>query len=139
MSTSSRPPPGPKQDADPAALPGDDRYPSPDVRALDEAWREIIHARNDDDERAVLAERPLVSVLFAAIVGSAYEGAEFDPPSIAVLRAIRATIDGWAHARSGSTMFASVPFADLALLVRRLDAAIEIVRRSALGVREGAR
>jgi hypothetical protein len=139
MTTSSRPPPGPKQDADPGAPSGDDRDPGREARALDEAWRDIIHARHDDEERAALTDRPLISVLFAAIVGGPYEGAEIDPPSIAVLRAVRVTIDGWARARSGSTMFASVPFADLALLARRLDAAIEIVRRSAIGAQGGAR
>jgi hypothetical protein len=99
--------------------------PDPDARALNEALRTVIDARDEP-----ITDRPLVSLLFAAVVGAPYEGAEGDTPGVAVLRAVRATVEGWAEQRNGSTLFAAVPFADLHILKRWLDAAIEIVRRS---------
>jgi len=122
---------GSTRETDTATLRDDDGDPKAETRALDEAWRGIIDTRDDDS----LADRPFVSLLFAAVVGGSYEGAEADPPAVAVLRAIRATIEGWARARSGSTLFASVAFVELHLLTRRLDVAIQIVRRSPGGVR----
>lgn len=101
-----------------------------ELRALDEAWRAIVGLPDDDADA-----RPLLSLLLAAVAGGLYEGAEADPPAVAVLRAVRATVEGWAHQRSGSTLFASVAFVDLHLLARRLDVAIQIVRRSPGGIR----
>jgi len=109
----------------------DDDDPKGEMRVLDEAWRDVIDTRDDDS----LADRPFLSVLFAALVGGPYEGAEGDSPAVAVLRAIRATVEGWARAHSGSTLFASVAFVELGLLTRRLDVAIQIVRRSPGGIR----
>jgi hypothetical protein len=97
-----------------------------ETRALDEAWRDILDTR----EGEALADRPIVALLFAAVVGGPYDGAELDAPSVAVLRAIRATARGWACMVGDSTRCASVPFAEVDLLVRRLDVAIEIVRRT---------
>ncbi len=102
--------------------------PNPDACALDEALRAIIDTRDEST-----ADRPLVSLLFAAAVGAPYEGAEGDTPGVPVLRAVRATVEGWAEQRSGSTLFAAVPFADLHILTRRLDLGIEIVRRCPAG------
>jgi hypothetical protein len=101
------------------------------VRALDDAWSGIIDTRDDDS----ITDRPLVALLLAAVAGSPYEGAEADSPSVAVLRSIRATVNGWVHQRGESTHFAAVPFAELGLLTRRLDVAIQIVRRSPGGIR----
>ena len=99
-----------------------------DARVMDDAWRDVIGGLEPSDDS-------IAAVLFAALVGGPYEGAEMDPPSVAVLRAVRATVDGWAHARGGSTMLAAVPFVDLELLARRLDVAIMLVKRSPGGVR----
>jgi len=101
------------------------------VHALDDAWSGIIDTRDEGSTD----DRPLVALLFAAVAGGSYEGAEADSPAVAVLRAIRATVNGWARAHSGSTLFASVAFVDLHLLRRRLDVAIQIVRRSPGGIR----
>ena len=103
--------------------------PDPDACALDEALRTVIDARREE-----IDDRSLVSLLFAAVVGAPYEGAEADTPGVAMLRAVRATVEGWAEHRSGSTLFASVAFVDLHILKRRLDAAIEIVRREAIEI-----
>lgn len=97
--------------------------PWEEARALDEAWRDIIAARRGDES---LADRPIITVLLAALVAGPYESAEMDSVGVAVLRAIRATVDGWAHARGTSTSFAAVPFVDLVLLTRRLDAAMGV-------------
>jgi hypothetical protein len=103
-----------------------------ELRALDEAWRSIVDTRPEDDG---LTDRPLVSLLLAAVAGGPYEGAEGDPPAMAVLRTVRATVEAWLHQRSGSTVFASVSYVDLELLTRRLDVAIAVVRRSPGGIR----
>ena len=77
----------------------------------------------------------IATVLLAAITGTPYEGAEMDPPSVAVLLAARASVNGWTHKGGNSTRGAFVPFIEIDLLARRLDAAIVIVRRSPGGVR----
>ena len=102
-----------------------------ELRALDDAWRAIVNTRPDDDGGA----RSFLALLLAAVTGNAYEGAEGDPPAVAVLGTVRATVEGWAHQRSGSTLFASVPYVELELLGRRLDLTIAVVRRSPGGVR----
>jgi hypothetical protein len=122
---------GSTRETDTATLRDDDGDPKAEARTLDEAWRSIIDTRDDDS----LADRPLGSLMFAALEGGPYEGAEGDAPVVAVLRAIRATVEGWARAHSGSTLFAFVAFADLHLMTRRLDVAIQIVRCSPGGVR----
>ena len=45
-----------------------------------------------------------------------------------VLMAIRDTVRAWSHSDSSSTLFASVSFADLALLMRRVDVAMRVVK-----------
>jgi hypothetical protein len=103
-----------------------DDDPGREVRALEEALRDIIDARDGEP----LADRPLASLLFAAVVGSPYEGAEADSPGVAVLRSVRASVAGWAHMGGDNTRCAAVPFVEIGLLTRRLDVAIEIVRRA---------
>jgi hypothetical protein len=107
-----------------------DDDPNAELRALDEAWSDILDPRLDG-----LHDRSLFSLMFAALVGGPYEDAEGDSPAVAVLRAIRETVEGWAHAHSGSTLFASVAFADLHMMTRRIDVAIQIVRQSPGGIR----
>lgn len=99
---------------------------------LDAAVDDIVHARADAEEETALQEMPLTGVLFLALMGTPGERAEIDPPLVLALRAVRATVDDWAHQRGTSTRFADVSFADLDLLTRRLDATIEIARRGAL-------
>jgi hypothetical protein len=122
---------GSTRETDTATPRDDDDDPTAELRALDEAWRGIIDTRDDDS----IDDRPIAALLFAAVAGGPYEGAEADSPAVAVLRVIRETVNGWAHAHSGSTLFASVAFIDLGLLTRRLDVAIQIVRRSPGGIR----
>jgi hypothetical protein len=105
-----------------------DDDPEAEGLALDEAWQCVIETRTGE----ALAERSITSLLFAAIVGGPYEGAELDSPGIAVLRAVRASVGGWAHMGGESTRCAAVPFIEIDLLTRRLDAAIEIVRRASV-------
>jgi len=109
---------------------GEDPERARERRALDEAWDDIIHgaARNE-------ALDSLLAVLLGAVTGTPGEEAEADPPGVAVLRTVRATVDAWAHARSESTLFAAVAFVELDLLVRRLDAAVVLVKRNPGGVR----
>jgi hypothetical protein len=104
--------------------------PDDELRALNEAWRALLDGRDDEDER----ERPLLTLLLAAAAGGSYTDAEADPPVVALLRKVRATVEGWAHAHSSSTLFASVAFVDLELLLRRLDVALAIIKRSPGGV-----
>ena len=106
--------------------------PDPDALALDDALHTLI---NIDARGEEIDDRSLVSLLFAAVVGSSYEGAEADPPAIAILRAVRATVVGWAEQRGPSALFASVALVDLHILKRRLDLAIQIVKRSPGGIR----
>jgi hypothetical protein len=74
--------------------------------------------------------------LFAA-VAAVYEGAEDDPPICGVLQAIRDTLKGWAQATGETELFASVPYPDLVLLMRRIDVAMAMARREALRARRG--
>jgi hypothetical protein len=102
-----------------------------ELRALNEAWRAVLDTQADDYAEG---DRPLLTLLLAAVTGGSYEGAEADPPAVAVLRSARATVEGWARAHGASTLFASVAFVELELLVRRLDVALAIVKRSPGGV-----
>jgi hypothetical protein len=104
-----------------------------EVAQLGAAVSEIVRARDDGGEQDALHAMPIAGVLFLALMGTPDEQAEIDGPLVLALRAIRATVEGWARARGGSTVFASVPFADLDLLARRIDATIEIARRTARG------
>jgi hypothetical protein len=99
----------------------DERY------AIGEAWHVMMDARRDGD----IAAGPMTGLLFAALA-CVYEGAEGDPPVMGVLMAIRDTVRAWSHTRSGSTLFASVGYADLALLVRRVDVAMALVKSDAI-------
>jgi hypothetical protein len=110
----------------------DDDDPKAEVRALDEAWTDIIHDAARDG--AELADGSILALLLAAITGTPGEEAEADPPGIAVLRTIRATVRGWSHTGGNSTRGPLVPFVEIDLLTRRLDAAIVLVRRSPGGI-----
>jgi hypothetical protein len=102
----------------------------PELRALNEAWRALLDGREDEDE----GERPLLTLLLAAAAGGSYTDAEADPPVVALLRRVRATVEGWARQHSASALFASIAFVDLELLTRRLDVALAIIKRSPGGV-----
>lgn len=102
-----------------------------DLAALGTAVHDLLHATSHGYEEDVLHDMPLAGVLFLALAGSPGERAEIEPPLVLVLRAIRATVGGWARVPSRSTVLAAVPLADLDLLARRVDAAIEIALRSA--------
>ena len=88
---------------------------------------------SDDEQADALEAMPLVNVLFLAMIGSPGERAEVDPPLLLALNAIRSTVRVWAHRRGESTFFAGVSHVDLDLLSRRVDATIEIARRSSPG------
>jgi hypothetical protein len=113
----------------------------PTVRA---AWLADLHEQMTDGLAAALdatappAARDLGRREARRIItdaersGSPGARAEIEPPLVLLLRALRATVTGWARVSRQSTMFASVPLADLDLLARRIDAAIEIARRGAI-------
>jgi len=100
-----------------------------EMGAMLDAWRELLRARDDSGAREALSGLPLEGLLFVGLA-TIYEGAEMDPPVVGVLVALRKTVEGWAHAHGASTLYSAVPFADLTMLARRLDVAIEIVRRT---------
>jgi hypothetical protein len=110
----------------------DDADDAREVAALAAAVQDMARAQNQGEAEAALQGMPLSAVLFFALMGTPGERAEIDPPFVLALRAVRATLDGWAHARGESAMFAAVPFADLDLLARRVDATIELARRGAV-------
>ncbi len=118
-------------------MPGEGAAPERDdageVAGLAVAVQDMARAQDDGDAEAeaTLQGMPLSAVLFFAIMGTPGERTEIDPPHRLALRAIRATVDGWARSRGGSTVLAAVPFADLDLLARRVDATIEIARGGA--------
>jgi hypothetical protein len=118
--------PAPPGEHTPTTAPEEDD----ELHALDDAWRSLLDGRDDEDE----GERPLLALLLGAVVAGSYEGAEADPPVVAVLRAARATVEGWTRQHSASTRFASVAFVDLELLARRLDVALAIIKRTPGGV-----
>jgi hypothetical protein len=45
-----------------------------------------------------------------------------------VLMAIRETVTAWSHAEGESNVFAPVSYADLVLLMRRIDVAMALVK-----------
>ena len=103
------------------------RRPAPpdqdaELYAIGEAWEVMWDPRREQG----ITAGPLTGLLFAA-VALVYESAEGDPPVCGVLHAIRATIEGWAHTHGGSTLYSSVSYADLALMVRRIDLAVALV------------
>ena len=116
------PPDGARSDTD---RPPPDSEPTieQERHAIEDAWTTLHRPEGDE----ALDDGTLIATLFAS-VACVYEGAEGDPPSMGVLMAIRDTVCAWSHARSGSTLFASVSFADLALLMRRVDVAMRLVK-----------
>jgi hypothetical protein len=100
-----------------------------ELAALGAAVHDVLHAVSHDYEEDALHEMPLAGVLFLALAGSPGERAEIEPPLVLVLRALRATVTGWARMPRESTLFASIPLPDLDLFGRRIDAAIEIALR----------
>jgi hypothetical protein len=124
-------PPGP--DAERASrIAPDDPDPEEERHAVARAWRSMLDAEPD----VALDGCPLVATLFTAVACS-YEGAEDDRPAVGVLMAIRETVAAWSRSNGESTVFASVAYADLALLARRVDVVIALVRDDA--ARGGAR
>src|SRR5262249_9440745 len=104
-----------------------------EVDVLSTAVRDLYNARRDREEELVLQSMPIAGVLFLALRGSPGDRAELDPPLVLALQAVRATVDGWTHARRGSSRFGFIPFTEIDLLARRIDATIEIARRSGAG------
>jgi hypothetical protein len=96
--------------------------------AVELAWDDIKTAVDEDEARSNLDGGTLIAWLFSAVSSGSYEGAESDPPTVSVLRAARETVEGWAHVHGESTHFASISYADLGLLARRIDAAIVLVK-----------
>ncbi len=101
-----------------------------DIAILADAMAEITESRDADACRYALETMSIAGVLFMAIAGNPGERWVVDPPLVVVLRAVRDTLDGWASAASTRTGLASVPIGDLHGLSDRMDAAIEIARRS---------
>ena len=126
MNASDRPTNPPPPDSRPTFPDQED-----ELFAIGEAWHVMMDPRRDK----AITDGPITGLLFAC-VAFVYEQAEGDPPVCGVLHAIRETIEGWAHNRGESTLFSSVSYADLALMVRRVDLALALVRSDTAG--EGA-
>lgn len=131
-------PPFPPPDTDTDPPEEEEREPDfpeqdDELYAIGEAWRVMWDIRR---ERAI-TDGPITGLLFAS-VALVYERAEGEPPVCGVLHAIRETIDAWAHNRGQSTLFASVSFADLHLMVRRVDLALAMVRAESYAAKGGA-
>jgi hypothetical protein len=97
------------------------------IGALRDAWSDLVCEPNGDARRRALDGAPLSALLFY-VIGEPRETVQVEPIALAVLGALRSTVDGWASAtrERGSVL---VPIDDLCMLARRLDVAIEIVRR----------
>jgi|HubBroStandDraft_6_1064221.scaffolds.fasta_scaffold349536_2 hypothetical protein len=95
--------------------------------AIVRTWATLVRTAED----GALDACPLVATMFAAVACS-YEGAEGDPPVMGVLMAIRETVTGWSHAEGESNVFAPVAYADLLLMMRRIDVAMALVKSDAL-------
>jgi hypothetical protein len=122
------PPPG-------GFAPPDEPNPEEERYAIGCAWKTLTESVDRD---TALDACPLVATLFASVV-SVYEGAEDDPPVMGVLMAIRETVCAWSQAESADTVFADVARVDLALMVRRVDVAMALVKSDAAQARGGAR
>ena len=122
----------PPADTDPPPPPSKPSHYDLDIgaefTAIEIAWEDIVAGVNEEGARFNLAGHPLVGWLFAACSSGPYEGAERDPPAIAILRGARETVEGWADSHNENVTLAEVSYADLGLLARRLDAAIQLVR-----------
>jgi hypothetical protein len=124
----SRPLPG-RCAVKPPDIPTAPRDPEKDRgerRTVSKAWEYLMDPRSAEE----VQEGAMLGVMFAALA-LPYKHAEGDPPVCGVLHALRSTVEGWAHSRGDSLHFASVSFADLFLMVRRLDVVIALVRRDA--------
>ncbi len=112
----------------PPAAPRKPAFPDEDDErcAIGDAWEVMMDPRKDDD----VVDGPITGLLFSA-VSLVYEEAEGDPPVFGVLHAIRSTVEGWAHNHGESTLYSSVSFADLSLMLRRIDVVVALVRSDA--------
>lgn len=97
------------------------------IGALREAWSDLVCEPNGAARRRALDGAPLSALLFY-VIGEPREAVHVEPIALAVLAALRSTVDGWASGtrERGSVL---VPIDDLHMLARRVDVAIEIVRR----------
>jgi hypothetical protein len=97
------------------------------IGALRDAWSDLVCEPNAGARRDALQAAPLSALLLYAI-GEPRETVQVEPIVLSVLAALRSTVDGWASGmrERGSVL---VPVDDLCMLARRMDVAIEIVRR----------
>lgn len=103
-----------------------------EIRRLREGWIDlVVGALNAEQRRAHLQGASLPALLLYAL-GEPREAVEVEPVVIAVLDAIRSTVEGWATdlPERGAV---HVSHHDMHVLVRRMDVAIEILRRSGGG------
>ena len=96
--------------------------------AVEMAWDEILGAPNEDEPRRNLDGAGLLGGCSRRAPRAPTKAPRVTRPPSPILRAARETVEGWARSHSGSTIFADVSYADLGLLARRLDAAIQLVK-----------
>ena len=96
-----------------------------------DAWRWLLGARDEGEARAALVSLKMVDLLSLGLA-QVHEGSKCDAPVVGVLLSLRATVEKWraSSADTGEAPAVSVPCADLNVLARRIDVAIEIVRRT---------
>jgi hypothetical protein len=99
-----------------------------EIGRLREAWTDLVCARNEEERLLELQLAPLAALLFY-VFGEPREEVEAEPIAVAVLAAIRSTVDGWTN-ETREREAVRVSLADLRMLARRVDVAIEIVRRT---------
>jgi len=92
---------------------------------IERAWREVKRTCEHDEP---LTKLSLTALLLVAVTGMPPEHTSGSPVAT-LLQTARAMVQAWALARSGSTLYASVPFVELDMLSHRLDVARELIRR----------
>ena len=110
----------PRAPSAPASQPR--RGPSLPLRRLAKTWK----GQRDPDAPKALQDLPLSAVLLSGLTISADEG-----PAIDVLHGCFETIDGWRRSRAEDADTIEVSLAEVMLLARRLDVAMELIRRGA--------
>ena len=93
------------------------------VREMVKSWR---GQTGEHGRRTPASELPLAALLLSGLTHGADEG-----PAADVLTSAIETLEGWVLAMPDGQTVAQVPSSDLMLLQRRLEVALELLRRGA--------
>ena len=94
-----------------------------DVREMVKSWK---GQTGEHGPRTPASELPLAALLLSGLTHGADEG-----PAADVLTSVIETVEGWVRAMPDGETVAHVPPGDLMLLQRRLEVALELLRRGA--------